>query len=233
MIQQHLRLKRSLYPKQKFIRTMFNLYIYFQYLNIMDIEKHLFDETQPPKDKLKLYNFLHHIEDHGNYSSNLSQHINTELAEIISKKYHLMTPEEMKHIAMRCLSENDVRRILLNYELKNLHREQTDVKLEEFAKIAQRILSRYQCKAGGFYFGDSSWTIHTWTSEKYEIYVNEIVFENTLSSTSLHEHDTTEYLRDILVALNKISTRVKVTIHSKYVDRDKTYVMMIKCREFS
>lgn len=196
----------------------------------MDIEKHLFNNDVLPKDKIKLYNVLSAIENNSSFTPVRSTG-DSQLAELINKNYNSMTQEEMKHIALKCLTDTDIKHILLKYELQNLHRVPLDLHLSEFTKIAAKKLLKYQSRAGGFRFGDRIWKIHDSTSKKYHIYDNEIVFENTLDANSLQDHETIEYLNNILQMLNDISKRIKVTIHSKYSDRDKTHIMMLKCKE--
>lgn len=196
----------------------------------MDIEKHLFTDDISQKEKIKLYNTFSHIENNAIYSP-IPNNKDPLLAELINKNYNSMTSEEMRIIALKCLTDFDIKHILLKYEMKNLPRVPSDIHLHEFKNVAEKILLKYQSKAGGFYFCDRKWKIHDSTSKKYHIYENELVFENTLDANSFQDHETIEYLNDILLALNKISTRVKVTIHSKYLDRDKVYIMMLKCVE--
>lgn len=230
MIQPHLRSQKLLYQKRKCIKTLFIFHIYYRYSNIMNIEKHLFNDNVLPKDKTKLYNILYCIENNSIFSP-IQGNKDTDLADLINKNYSSMTPEEMRHIALKCLTDSDIKHILLKYELQNLHREPSDIHLNEFEKIAVKKLLKYQSRAGGFCFGDRIWKIHDSTSKKYHIYDNELVFENTLDANSFQDHETIEYLNDILLVLNEISTRIKVTIHSKYSDRDKIYIMMLKCKE--
>lgn len=196
----------------------------------MDIEKHLFNTNVPPKDKIKLYNILCRIENNSIFIPT-SKNNNTDLAELINKTYNSMTPEEMRYIALKCLTDTDIKHILLKYELQNLQREPSDIPLNEFEKIATKQLLKYQSRAGGFRFGNRIWKLYDSTSKKYHIYNNEIVFENTLDANSFKDHETLEYLNDILLVLNNISTKIKVTIHSKYFYRDKIHIIMLKCKE--
>lgn len=195
----------------------------------MDIEKYLFNENIPPTNKNKLYNFLGEIEQNSEYTPKIEHNI--ELADFISKNYDTMSKEEMKFFALKCLTEHDLCHILLKYELHNLERKPLNICLKEFSYIASKILFRYQSRAGGFYFGDRTWKMYNITSNKYTIYDNEIIFENTIGANNLHDNETKEFLQGLLLLLNNISTRVKVSIHMKFSDRDKIYTVMLKCCE--
>lgn len=183
------------------------------------------------KTKLQL---LYQIDSHAKYNKNDSEKTcnNENIAEHINKYYNSMTDEEMRAYVVKCMSMKDIKHTLLKYELKYLHREQKNITLRQFAKEADKILSRYQSKAGGFQFGDEKWTKHDSNSKTYIIYDNEIVFENTIHADFLTDAETYEYLQDILLALNEISTNICVTIHKKYSDRDKMYWILLKCVQY-
>lgn len=196
----------------------------------MEIGKRLFDEHIKPKNKVKLYNFLCEIENNGVYN-NRPANSDSDLAKIIYDNYHNMTMDEMRHFVSKCLSDTEVMHILLKYELKNLQYDKTDKSLRTFGKIANKILFRYQSRAGGFQFGDRLWKTYDKTSKKYHLFDNELIFENTIDANSFNDHETIEYIRDILNMLNSIAYNIKVSLHTKYLDRDKTYIMMLKCVE--
>ncbi len=194
---------------------------------MMDISEYLFASKEGQH---KLYNALQQMDMHRNYGI---QHTNADyiLAEHIHNNYDHMSLEEMKHVVLKCLTEKDIRHILLKYELKYIQRKPSCVSLEQFKKIAIKYLHRYQSKAGGFRIGDCDWTIHDTTSRKYTINANEIVFENTINDNELHTRETVEYLEGILRLLNSISSQVVVTLHTKFYDRDKIQLLMLKCKE--
>lgn len=197
----------------------------------MDTNKILF--TNEPNDKMKLYKFLHQMKSNEVYVSKNIEATNSsqELAECIRENYDAIDVEEMKHFVLKCLTEKDTRRILLNYELKNLMVETKDIQLNEFKHTAQKVLNRYQSKAGGFDIADSHWEMHDSNSEKFEIYDNEIIFTNSIHESNLKNSETKDFLYHILRILNKISSMIKVSMHLKYYDRDKTYLLMLKCKE--
>lgn len=201
----------------------------------MDIENSLFNIESLPHNKIKLHNYLHQIDDAGKYCDKpMSENNNNkELAELIHKNYSSMTPEELKTIALKCLSEINLRHILLKYEITNLQSEPLDIGLNEFSVIAKKLLLRYHGKAGGFNFGEQHWTEHTKTSRKFDLFDDEILYENTLDESKRLDTDTKEYLRNILHVLNNISTNVKVSLHYKFKERDKIYIVMLKCKEIN
>jgi hypothetical protein len=136
----------------------------------------------------------------------------------------------MKNIVLKCMTDNGIKHILLNYELSNLKYETKNISLNEFKNGATYYLNRYTHKAGGFQFRNN-WILLNNNTNLIQILNNEIIFMNTIDEKSLHFDETTTYLHNIIRLLSQISFRVKVSIHSKFIDRDKIYYVFIKCVE--
>lgn len=188
---------------------------------------------------MKLYNLEHQFDMRNIYNKLIKTNDTTETKEVISKylsnHYDDMTLEEMKTILHKCISENGMRHILLKYEMKNLYTTKTSVNinLPEYRILAQRVLNRYQSKAGGYAFNDTKWREYDHTAKKHTIYTNEIVYENTISENEIRNSETVEFLQDLLNILNKISGCIKATIHTKYYPRDLMYRVFIKCTQYN
>jgi hypothetical protein len=175
--------------------------------------------------KLKL---LYQMDELNNYKN---KYVNdAELAEFISKNFHSMSEEEMKHVALKCLNENGLKGILLEYEMKNLQIKPIQMQFKQFVRNANKILNRYQCKAGGFLFGNEKWKIHDYTSKKYYVKENEICFENSISVDFMVDSETISYLQNILKILNSIAVNISVSCHEKFSNRDKIFWIIFKCR---
>jgi len=192
----------------------------------MDIKKYLFNK----KNQVKVYNLFQQLEKQSIYNDCI-QTTNPELSDFLYHNYDSMTLEEKKQIVTKCLTDNGINNILLKFELKNLDIQTKKLNLIEFKKIAIKILERYQSKSGGFCFGHTNWILHDCNSKKINVYENEVIFENTIYENQLHSDETVEFLHDILNILNKISSLIKVSLHTKYHERDKINVLLLKCVE--
>lgn len=195
-----------------FVRII--LYIIFLYTyNIMNNNK---------------YNFLQILDDLSKYDNNTST-CDDILVSLIHNNFNNMTQEEMKYIALKCFSDNDIKKCILQYEFNNYKFTPREMSLEEFQKIAQQIFHKFYWKANGFYFCDVKWTLHTSKSNKYHLYENEILFENNIYEPYINLQDTFDFLRNIISMLKSVATNIVVSIHKKFCPRDKLYFIMIKC----
>lgn len=181
----------------------------------------------------KILELRYCIDSHEKYTTLITKCDNQmyNLAEHIEKYYNSMTKEEMKAVVSKIMTEKDLRRFLMEYEMKNLNIETKDISIEMFRKIAQAKLDRYHYKAGGFCFGNNKWICHDSTSDQYFVDEAAIVFENTLHENYFYDEKAIDFVKDILVILNKISKNIKTTLHWRYSDRDKMYWILLKCRE--
>jgi hypothetical protein len=193
----------------------------------MDFAKYLFKKKQTKEKQVKIFNLLQTIENNGKYNIKKSDN-NSILVEMIHDNFNKMSDEEIKNTVTKCLGINEMKKILLDYELQNIHLIPKKISMNKFNKIAMKYLNRYQFKAGGFMF-DDNWVFYSGTLNKYKLKQNESIFENTIYENCVYMSDTYDYLSCIIKLLNSISINVKVTMHTKFYDRDKTYIVMLKC----
>ncbi len=191
----------------------------------------LFMYSKKPSNKINMYNTICHMDMYGNYSH--GNHISNDMvdvSEIIAKDYNNMTQEELKYLLPKCLCDEDMRRIILHYELENIKVIPKKMCLKKFICNATKILKRYQFKAGGFALYDSCWKIYDHTSKKYKLRINEVIFEN-MTRNGVCDTETFEYLKNILRILNNISTTIRVSFHTISIERDDIQLIIIKCTE--
>lgn len=198
----------------------------------MDISEYLFKKDIDKSKQMKIYNFFHELETCNIYDNIIkieTMNNDNKFSELIKDNYDKMDIDEMKTVLSKCITDNGVKHILLKYELMNYKCEPKKLHLKEFSEIAQRQLSRYQFKAGGFGFR-CEWILHS-KPDKIKIKENEIVFENIITSENLTSPETMEYMKCIVSMLTRLSLLIKISIHSKYCDRDKLHRVFIKCTE--
>lgn len=171
--------------------------------------------------------FLYELNNRKNYGNKYTN--DADFAEFISKNINSMTFEEMKCVVLKCLNYGDLKRIMLEYELKNLNPKPIGMNLNKFGRDAAKILKKYQCKGGGFLFGKDEWKMHNFMSKKYNIGKNKIYFENFIHIDFLFDFETISYLHNIVRILNLISSNVVVSCHKKFLNRDKNFCIILKC----
>lgn len=162
-----------------------------------------------------------------------------DLANYIQNNYDTMDTIELYKTALKCLSEHDIRRILLNHEL--IYYKETNNKkmtLDEFGKKAMIILNRYQSKAGGFLLEDNNWRLYkhedtdntntnTNTYRRHEVMKNEIVFENTFDITDFDDLETEVFLKRIVNRLQMIGSNIDVELRFITDEKDKIIYTLI------
>lgn len=177
----------------------------------------------------KHMNVLYELDKLDNYGFCKFTSMSQERGEYIHKNLDMMNEQELLMIISKCISKNRLKQMLLQYELKNWIPPKKKMTLNEFAKMAHKILYRYQSRAGGFMIEDREWTLHKHGSNKYNLKKNEILFENTLSDDYRTDKETREYLFDIISLLNKLSDNITVSLHNMVSERDTIQWLMIKC----
>lgn len=178
----------------------------------------------------KLHQFAYNLNNYDIPQHTSEQFDKSNVAEYINKYYNNMTVEEMKYFLPKCIDENEMRRIILGYELKFFTITPIKMSLKTFARETQKILLRYQHKAGGFCFDDHIWKMYDCTSTKYHLNETELLFENTIHEDFVRDSECSNYLLMLINKLNMLSTNIKVSIHSNYLKRDQIYCIVLKCK---
>lgn len=184
-----------------------------------------------PINKINVYNTICQMDMYGNYSHGTQISNNMfDLTDIIARDYNNMTREELKYLLPKCLCDEDMRRIILDYELRNIKVTPTNMCLKKFICEATKVFKRYQFKAGGFALCDSRWKVYDHTSGKYTLCVNEVIFENMICGDTC-DTETFEYLKNILRVLSNMATSIRVSFHTISIERDAIQLIIIKCVE--
>jgi len=174
--------------------------------------------------KMKKYKHLHKINSVKNKYSN-----NKKLATFINKNLYKMNNEEKKILISKCLSETEINKILLNFEMKNLDIKSEEMDLKTFQKKAEFYLLRYQHNAGGYLIEDREWIVYNSKSNDYNLDINSIVFENSLFESNLSDKETLEFINDLSILLNKISNNITVNYELLQSKKESLVWIIIKC----
>mgnify|MGYP000994981911 CR=1 FL=1 len=181
--------------------------------------------------QLCLFNKFYIIDRYCNYS-NIDRYDNDgDLANYIFENYDKMDEMEMKKIVTKCLTPLDMKRILLEYEFKNrpIRSPNIEMSLTDFSKYAQKLLNRYQSKAGGFYIEDTVWTMYTSTSSEYDVQDYEILFENSVDKLDSNDNEIKEYLDRLEIILDNICKNIDVEIRYLASKGDSITFILIWC----
>ena len=175
----------------------------------------------------------------------------SDIALHINKNLYKMDHEEKKYLLHMCSSTYNIHNELLKIEFNYLNPKQEIMTLKNFCSHANKMLTRYQHKVGGFLLEDIVWTLYTYNDGKYNLTPNEIVFENTMPafhvpkrSESLKNdiyllknyceiEETIIYLNKLTKLLNKLSVNIKISL--KLIDsyRDDIIVVVLHCKNNS
>jgi len=113
------------------------------------------------KKLIQQYNHFLSIENHGRYSgSQITQPEQAEMAGFIKDNFQRIDDDELPFYLAKCMPREEMRRYLLGYEFRHLEPERMQLEtLDEMVKYAEKIIRRYQWKAGGKYIDDEEWMV--------------------------------------------------------------------------
>jgi hypothetical protein len=180
-------------------------------------------------------NLIYDMNESKKRSINISKTNDTNniLANILMDKFDTMNYEEKKYYVTKCLSPESIDSLLLRYELINRKNIPKEMTFREFLNETTKILQRYQSRAGGDYFEDIDWCIHLPNnlSNRYEIYDNEIYFENTIHVDRYNElfGDNNNYMKNIMNVIKNLATNFDAEFYTYLKNRDRIYYCVIKC----
>ena len=156
-----------------------------------------------------------------------------EIANYIHNSYNTMTDVDIRNTVLNCMDKNEMKRILLLFELKHYNPNLSPKKmsLNEFKLIALDLFDRYQCKAGGFKVEDNKWLVHDSTSIRHQVRENELLFENTINICDDDDEETSKYFKYILKRLNDIASNINVELRQLTQHRQKVITLMIWAKD--
>ena len=174
--------------------------------------------------ELQLLNFIHSLNNRlSNYNSD------DDITNTIHSNLDKMDTEEMKYFISKILSYNQLKMILLDYDLAEYKMTPKELNLEDFTKIAIETLNRYETLNNSL---EDSWTVirNTDDSPEYNVKKGELLFENTLYKKNEYDVQTIDYLEKITDRLNMISTKIKAEF-KVCKNKDDVCLVNIWCSE--
>jgi hypothetical protein len=152
------------------------------------------------------------------------------LASLINKNINKFSKKEKEIFLIKCLSEGEMDNLLLKYELENFLPDKLKINcFKDFINTASQLLNRYQSKAGGYLIEDNEWIIHKNDSKDYEISINQVVFENSVSIENIRDYDTINFLKKILLLLKRLSNNINVSEEFIKSKKDGIVWILFKC----
>lgn len=183
----------------------------------------LFADKHNVGKEVRKYNHLQQLDAISNeMTDQIPQEQKTNLAKYIHKNYNKMDDMEMRRVASKCLDISEVKDILMTFEFNNYTRNEKEMTLNEFTKIATYMFDRYY-RVGGCFIEDKEWIVHTPASKYFDIPDNKIMFQNTIDSMDADDCATNEYLNKLVENLNGVSTNIRVKL--EFIEKKKlTYI---------
>lgn len=155
-----------------------------------------------------------------NYNNEYYDKRAIKLLELIGEDYKKMSEEELQNIGKKIIPINSIKKSIMSYEFINLKIKPIKMSLYECVKIGEKIINKYQCKAGGFDIEDEKWIMHKIDSEEYNVKENEILLENTICEYNFKNNETQKYLKKLLEIFNSIATNIVVTLDHIVLEED-------------
>jgi hypothetical protein len=160
----------------------------------------------------KLYNILSDIDKNGDYSKSNMKTPDPEDINYLHDNYHNMDINDKYMMLRKLVPETQINAILLRIEMANYEPTKKVTNLEDFMKLTNKILTRYQHKAGGFRFEDDLWLIGNRGFD--------IILSNSLSEVN-YDRETTEYMEMLTRILNKLSDNINVKFRFNHARKDR------------
>lgn len=203
--------------------------LYSNYIHRMNsFKENVLQKEQLIKSTIDKQNVSYDISNRENYNNYKYQVSNNEdFAQFIYENYHDFKDEDIKYLVTRCLSIEDMRRILLEFELTHRPNYQSSsiLSTNEFILAATKILNRYQSKGGGYKLEDSIWNINTVSPVK-------IKFTNTIDISLIDDEDLNIFVDTIVNRLNELSINYKVSSSYKDDTNMKLAVITISAKKY-
>jgi len=157
------------------------------------------------------------------HDSNMGER--STFAEFLFNNYRKLEESEMRVLVNKCLELQDVKEILLNYELNHFQNTQpTEMTLNTFIKTAKQIFERYHALESNF--EDKEWILHESGSLHYQVDQNEVIFENTIKIVD-YDSKTRTYITNLIHRLKSISINIKVNAKCKEDYKNKIMHIII------
>lgn len=151
-----------------------------------------------------------------------------QIAEYIYKNIDHMDEIERKMLLMNLLDDKKIKSELLKYELRNLNLNKKISNFNYFIKFVRNTLKRYHMNAGGYLCEDTEWSEHNYTSTKYPLKRNEVIFENSIKRIDRNDFETTTFINDLLHFFKRHRDKNIIVLYKLIEYTDEIYWMIFK-----
>lgn len=139
-----------------------------------------------------------------------------------------LSDEDIKTVYGKIVPVSVMKKKLLELEFQNIEvKTKKEMDLKEFMEEANKLFSRYQCKAGGQLFEDYQWIKHEHLSDHYRVKKNEVFYENSIPIKFAMDQSTKDYLVRLVSLLNSLAENINVR-YREYYKNDLKWIV-IKC----
>jgi len=153
-----------------------------------------------------------------------------DIAETINKNLHNMTYDEKINTYNKITNQFKLDSELLKFEMTH-YRIKPEDKTDDFnlfIEKAESILNRYTWKAGGFLYEDNEWTRYDKNKIKYELYDNEVIFDNSLKLKLKNDIETYKFTKQLINIIKQVSDKYSVKLKTiKDYDFDTCWVIIM------
>lgn len=162
---------------------------------------------------------------------NKIQSLPCDLPAIISIHNTLsgISMDEKLQLLKKIASDDFIDSVLLSYAFNNLKFETVEhMVIDAFIQITRALLEKYHPMAGGEYFDDSKWTLHTDEDKKPNDYVlsyGECIFENSISYPYYINSQTIMFMKNLIRILNQIAKNIKVYEKKIYIKAEHMIIV--------
>ena len=155
---------------------------------------------------------------------------NKILLETIFNNLNNLTKSEIIIYLNKLLSFNEVKEQLLLKLLQNhIFSKVTINSIDDLKNVCNKVLKIYNPKIINTSLEDEEWLIYNNTSTKYELFKDEILFENTIPIVDTHDINMINYLEHICTILRNLSSNVDIKYRVLESRKNKIGIIIIKC----
>lgn len=181
--------------------------------------------------EMSYLNRLYKLDDYSHYEQDEYNKENTdEISKYIHTNFKKMNHTEKCKLLMKCLSEHKIDKELLLYEMEYYKpKKDNTINLNQYAQYAQKLLSRYQWKAGGFKIEDKEWEIYTPDNQtKYHVKNNQLLMENSIARGNEKHKDFNQFMDNIVRILSNVSDNISVNYKCYECKKDSIVWIILK-----
>jgi len=124
--------------------------------------------------------------------------------EIIHNNFGKMTNEEKLHYIIPNITPKEIDKFLLTIDLNNYTHKKKEFNKYLFINEVKKLLNHYLILEKNL-FEDYEWTLYEPDNDTYELYINEIILENTLLLVNCYNKEVINFMEQIIRQCNEMS----------------------------